>query len=81
LLLEREFATKALASATASLETARLEAERQQLYLEAVVAPNESDYPLYPERLRAIFLIVTSALLLYGIGWLVSASVREHTGR
>jgi len=81
LLLEREFATKALASATLSLETARVEAQRQQLYLEAVVAPNNPDYPLLPRRLRAIFVVTASAFMIFGIGWLVSASVREHTGR
>jgi capsular polysaccharide transport system permease protein len=81
LLLEREFATKALASATTSLETARMEADRKQLYLEEIVVPNNPDYPLYPRRLRIILLVAISALMFYGISWLVSASVREHVGR
>lgn len=81
LLLEQKFATRQLASATASLELARQESERQQLYLNEVVRPHEPDYPLYPRRFRAVFLVLVSALMLYGVLWLVSASVREHIGR
>jgi len=81
LLLEREFAGKNLLSSVASLEQARLEAQRKQIYLDRIVAPNLPDYPLYPKRLASILEIVLSTLLIYGIGWLVSASVREHVGR
>ena len=44
LQLEQDFATKALASATLSLETARQNAARQQLYLEEIVTPQRADY-------------------------------------
>lgn len=81
LMLEREFADKELASAMASLETARLEAQRKQIYLDRIVEPNRPDYPLYPQRLLSILEVVLSLLLIYGIGWLISASVREHAGR
>jgi len=81
LQLEQEFATKALASATASLETARQNAARQQLYLEEIVTPQLPDYPIYPRRLLTIALVLALSLLVYGIGWLVGASVREHAGR
>ena len=52
--LQRQFADKQLASATSSLEAARLQSERQQLYLETIVRPNVSDYPAYPKRLASI---------------------------
>lgn len=81
LMLEREFADKNLASAVVSLQTARLEAQRKQIYLDRVVEPNLPDYPLYPRRLISILEVILSALLIYGIGWLISASVREHVGR
>lgn len=69
---------KTLASAFTSLESARLEAQRQQLYLETIVQPNLPDYPLYP--LRVVWFLITSAscLVAYGIAWLLVASVREH---
>ncbi|HTC84477.1 MAG TPA: hypothetical protein VK683_08975, partial [Rhizomicrobium sp.] len=81
LQLEQQFATTALASATASLETARQNAARQQLYLEEIVTPQQPDYPIYPRRLLDIALVFLFSSLLYGISWLVSASVREHSGR
>ncbi|MDR3528744.1 MAG: hypothetical protein P4L57_15850 [Rhizomicrobium sp.] len=81
LMLEREFAEKNLASAAVSLETARLEAQRKQIYLDRIVEPNLPDYPLYPQRLLSFLEVLLTTLLIYGIGWLVSASVREHVGR
>jgi capsular polysaccharide transport system permease protein len=81
LQLEQDFATKALASATLSLETARQSAARQQLYLEEIVTPQMPDYPILPRRLLTIFLVLAISLLLYGIVWLVGASLREHAGR
>jgi capsular polysaccharide transport system permease protein len=76
--LQKLLGEKALASAFASLETARLEAQRQQLFLEAITQPNLADYPLYPKRFASFATIVASCLLAYGIAWLLVASVREH---
>ena len=76
--LQKLLGEKALASAFASLEAARLEAQRQQLFLEAITQPNLADYPLYPKRLASFATIVASCLLAYGIAWLLVASVREH---
>ena len=45
LMLEREFAAKALITAMTALETARVEAQRQQVYLEKVATPARPDYP------------------------------------
>ncbi len=78
LIMEREFADRQLASATASLESARVEADRQQIFLARVVQPNLAEYPLYP---RAAYILVSMGavlLVLYGIGWLIYAGVREH---
>jgi capsular polysaccharide transport system permease protein len=69
---------RALASAFTSLESARLEAQRQQLYLETIVQPNLADYPIYPKRMVSFLVVTVSCLLLYGIAWLLVASVREH---
>lgn len=51
LMLEREFAAKALLTAMTALETARVEAQRQQVYLEKVATPARPDYPAYPRRI------------------------------
>lgn len=76
--LQREFAVKALASAMSSLEVARNEARRQQLYLERVVEPHVADFAERPRRLRGVLLTFAGSLLLFFVGWLLFAGVREH---
>jgi capsular polysaccharide transport system permease protein len=76
--LQRELGEKALASAFTSLEAARIEAQRQQLYLETIAQPNLADYPLYPKRIVCFVVVFASCLLVYGIAWLLVANVREH---
>jgi capsular polysaccharide transport system permease protein len=74
----RKLAETQLASAYRSLEAARLDAQRQQLYLETIARPNLPDFPLYPKRVLSFSLVLASCLLAYGIAWLLVASVREH---
>lgn len=76
--LQREFAVKALASAVTSLELARNEARRQQLYLERVVEPHVADYAEQPRRLRSVLLTFAGSMMLFFVGWLLLAGVREH---
>jgi capsular polysaccharide transport system permease protein len=78
LMLEREFADKQLASATASLEAARIEAQRQQLFLSRIVEPNLAVYPLYPRKAVSVSSIFVGLLIAYGIGWLLVVGMREH---
>jgi len=78
LTLDRQLAEKALASAFTSLEAARLEAQRQQLYIETIAEPNLADYPLYPKRAIDFGMVLVSCLLAYGIAWLLVISAREH---
>ncbi len=76
--VQRMLAEKQLASAFASLEAARLEAQRQQLFLETIAQPNLADYPLDPKRFLSFGTVVVVCLLAYGIAWLLVAGVREH---
>ena len=76
--LQREFADKQLASATTSLEEARLQAERQQLYLDTIVQPNLPDYPAYPRKIVAIAIAFATLLCLYVMAGLLIAGAREH---
>jgi capsular polysaccharide transport system permease protein len=78
LVLEREFADRQLASATASLETARMDAQRQQLYVARVVAPNLAVHPLYPRKLISVGSVFLGLSVAFGIGWLLVASMRDH---
>ena len=78
LTLDSELAGKGLESALAGLEAARLDAGRQQVFLERVVNPTLPDRPEEPQRLKMVFLIFVSSLLAYGIIALVIAGLREH---
>ena len=76
--VQKLLAEKTLVAVRASLEQAKLEAQRQQLYIETIARPNLADYPLYPKRAVSFGTVVVSCLLAYGIAWLLIASVREH---
>lgn len=76
--LENELAQKQLASALASLEDAKSEARRQQIYVERIVAPNRPDAPLEPRRLRGILATLVIGLAAWGILSMLMAGVREH---
>jgi capsular polysaccharide transport system permease protein len=76
--LQRQMGEKLVASAVAAREQARLEAQRQQLYLETIAQPNLADYPLYPKRAVSFITLVACCLLGYAIVWLLLAGVKEH---
>jgi capsular polysaccharide transport system permease protein len=78
LTLESDFADKQLAATLASLEQARQEAHRKQVYVERVVEPNLPDAPMEPQRLRGIFATLILSLVAYGILGMLLAGVREH---
>jgi capsular polysaccharide transport system permease protein len=60
------------------MQTAREQAQNQQLYIEHVVQPNLADYPLYPKRVTSFLIVLATSLVTYGIAWLMIAGVREH---
>jgi len=78
LLAERLMAERALASASTGLDSARVDVRRQKLYLERVVSPSRPDTASQPRRLMSILVVLITTLLIYGIGWLVWAGLREH---
>jgi capsular polysaccharide transport system permease protein len=78
LRLESEFATQAYTSSLASLEGARLEAIRQNLYLETFVRPQMPQVAEYPSGLLNTLLVLFVALLTWAIGGLFVSAIREH---
>jgi len=78
LQLEREFADKQLAVAMSSLEGARNEAQRQQLYLETIAKPSLPDDATYPKRPRGVITTLILGLVAWGILAMLLAGVREH---
>jgi capsular polysaccharide transport system permease protein len=76
--LNRQFADRQLTTALASLETARSDAQRQQLYLDRISQPNLPDKAMLPYRLRNILATIVLGLLVWGTLNLLIASIREH---
>lgn len=78
LRIHQEFAGKRYEAAAAALAQARDRAQRQQLYLVRVVDANLPVKSLYPRRGQIVLTAFLALLLVYGIGWLIAAGVREH---
>lgn len=76
--LDRNFAEKQLGGALASLEQARNDAQRKQLYLERIVQPNTPDVAVEPRRLRGILTAFVLGLICWGLLSIFVAGVREH---
>jgi capsular polysaccharide transport system permease protein len=78
LALEREFADKQLSIALASLEQARNEAVRKQLYLERIAQPSKPDKAMAPRRARGVLATFVMSMVAWGILTILLAGVREH---
>jgi capsular polysaccharide transport system permease protein len=78
LAMEAEFANKQLASAMASLESARNEAQRKQVYLERISEPSLPDVAQEPRRLRSVVSTFLLGLVAWGILSMLLAGIREH---
>jgi capsular polysaccharide transport system permease protein len=78
LALEMEFSNKQLASAMANLESARNEAQRQQIYLERIAEPSLPDSAQEPRRVRGVLATLLFGLIAWGVLSLLLAGVREH---
>jgi capsular polysaccharide transport system permease protein len=76
--LDVEFADKQLSEALGALETARAEAQRQQVYLERLTQPSVQDKSMEPKRIRSIIVTFIISLLAWGVAGILIASVREH---
>lgn len=80
LKLQSMFAEKLLELSHASLERARVEAEKQQLYVVTVVRPTFPEESKYPRPLSGTFLIFALCLVIWSMIALVVASIRDHMG-
>ena len=78
LMIERAFADKQFAAAMVSLEQARSDAQRQQLYLERIVQPNKPDIAIEPRRIKSILTTFILGLIIWGIVTMFVSGVKEH---
>lgn len=78
LALEKEFSDKMLASAMSTLELAKNDAQRKQLYLERIVLPNKPDQAMEPHRIRGVVATLAVGLVLFAVLTMLFAGMREH---
>lgn len=77
-VLEKEFADKMLASAMSTLEQARNEAQRKQIYIERIAQPSIPDEAMEPKRLRNIIATLIIGLIAWGVLSMLIAGIKEH---
>ena len=78
LRMQQEFLSKRYDAASAAFEAARQQAVRQQLYVVRIVDANMPVRSEYPKRALSLLTLFIALMVLYGLGWLVAAGVREH---
>jgi capsular polysaccharide transport system permease protein len=75
---ERSFAEKAYQHALEALDRARMNADRQQVYIAGFVQPSLPEEPLYPRRLRNVGIALLLCCAVWLIGAFIVQTVREH---
>ena len=76
--VERSLVQQAYASALISLEQARRDADRQQRYLAIHLRPQAAQSAEYPRSLRNLLVLSFALVAAWGIGALITYSVRDH---
>jgi capsular polysaccharide transport system permease protein len=75
---ERTFAEKAYQHALEALDRARMNADRQQVYIAGFVQPSLPEEALYPRRFRNVGIALFLCCAVWLIGTFTVQTVREH---
>jgi capsular polysaccharide transport system permease protein len=78
LMFEQTFRERAYALAQEALQKARVEADKQNLYLNAFVKPRTPQMSIFPQRGKLFAIVTFSLLVIWGLMCLVIFSVRDH---
>ncbi|MCX2802173.1 hypothetical protein OQJ68_10280 [Microbulbifer thermotolerans] len=76
--LDLQFATDAYAASLKALESARMEASGKLKHLMVVSQPSLAEEAEYPRKLYNLVSLAVVLLLIYGIGKMLVASIRDH---
>jgi len=75
---ERGFAESAYRHSLEALDRARMNADRQHIYIADFVQPDLPEKALYPRQLRSLTIVFVIAFATWAIGCLTVRSVRDH---
>lgn len=76
--LEQQFATKLYEITQTALQTAKLNAARQQIYLVTFVQPALAEEPTLPRRTGSVMVAFVVCAVLWSIAALLTAAVKDH---
>lgn len=80
LVLEQEIAQQGYAASLASLEAARIDAQRKKQYLITFIEPSLPDAPTEPRRFIKILTVMVYSFLAYLIFGLLWSALKDHMG-
>jgi capsular polysaccharide transport system permease protein len=78
LMLDRELVSQSLQTAVAQLNSARMNADRPQFYLQTIAEPNLADYPRYPHVTLDMSVIVAISFCVFWISRMMLRNIWEH---
>ena len=78
LSLDLEFAENAYKAAFTALQTSQIEASRKLKHMVVISSSGEPDAATYPRRFYGLFTAFVVLLLVYGIGKLIVATIKDH---
>jgi capsular polysaccharide transport system permease protein len=78
LQLEKMMAEKLFSATITSLEVARSDAQKQQIYLERIVDPQLADYPSRPERLLSMGMVALISLMVFMVLKKILTNIAHH---
>jgi capsular polysaccharide transport system permease protein len=76
--LMKELADKNYASALNATLQAEEDAQRRQIYIEQMVAPNLPDDDTEPRRLRVILTVFVLAFATFSMVWILTVGAKDH---
>ncbi|WP_247014976.1 hypothetical protein [Kordiimonas laminariae] len=76
--MELTFATQLYQAALVGLEKARIESYRKLKHLVIVQAPRLPDEAVLPRKLYSVITLFVALSLIYGVGAMIIATIREH---
>ncbi|WP_444891163.1 hypothetical protein [Microbulbifer sp. DLAB2-AA] len=76
--LDLQFATDAYAASLKALESARMEASGKLKHLIVITRPSLAEEAEYPHKIYNLVSLTVILFLLYGVGIMLSASIRDH---